>query len=250
MNDIERPSSAFVGKVLLVSGDAIAIEQLSHSLEHFALAAEVCTESSSAIERLTRAKFEAVIIDFRLGTQAEAILDNARHAASNEHAVLFTISDSETETARAFKVGSTFVLQRPLSEASIDLNLRTAYGLIVRERRRYFRCPVEVPVVVVGKYIQTVHGRTVNVSEGGMAVVTGASFRLGDDVGLGFTLPGEEFQFALEATVCWAREQRIGLQFTPHSLTRTINLQEWLSRRLEEVIPQSVKDKFSNVLRG
>ena len=246
MNDMNLPaSSEFVGRVLLVSDDAIAIEQLSESMRRFALSVEQCPEVSSALERLKRSKFEAVIVDFRLGSQAAAVLEGTRHSSSNEHAVLFTVSDNQAETSDAFKAGSTFVLRRPLSATSIDLSLKAAYGLIVRERRRYFRCPMVAPVVILRTSMPTVHGHTVNVSEGGMSITTAASLVPGDHVQLQFTLAGDEFQFALESTVCWAREQRIGLQFL--SSHQTPKLQEWLSRRLEEEIPQSVRDKFSNV---
>jgi len=246
MNDMNLPaSSEFVGRVLLVSDDAIAIEQLSESMQRFALSVEQCPEVSSALERLKRSKFEAVIVDFRLGSQAGAVLEGTRHSSSNEHAVLFTVSDNQAETSDAFKAGSTFVLRRPLSAASIDLSLKAAYGLIVRERRRYFRCPMVAPVVILRTSMPAVHGHTVNVSEGGMSITTAALLGPGDHVQLQFTLAGDEFQFALESTVCWAREQRIGVQFL--SSHQTPQLQEWLSRRLEEGIPQSVRDKFSNV---
>ena len=246
MNEMNlAASSAFVGRVLLVSDDAIAIEQLNESMQRFALSVEQCPDISAALERLKRAKFEAVIVDLRLGSQAGAVLQQTRHSVSNEHAVLFTVSDNQAETADAFKAGSTFVLRRPLSAASIDLSLKAAYGLIVRERRRYFRCPMEAPVVILRTSMPTVKGYTVNVSEGGMSITTAASLAPGDCVQLQFTLVGDEFQFALESTVCWVREQRLGLQF--RSSQQTSKLQEWLSRRLEEEIPQSVKDKFSNV---
>ena len=168
-------ASSFIGKVLLVSNDAVAIKQLTDSLQRFALFAEQRSEVSSALERLNRAKFEAVIVDLRLGSQAEAVLEGVRHSPSNKHAVVFTVSDSEFETTGAFRAGSTFVLRRPLSAASIDLTLKAAYGLVVREGRRYFRCPVEVPVAIRRAAMQTVHGRTVNVSEGGMSITTAAS---------------------------------------------------------------------------
>jgi uncharacterized protein (TIGR02266 family) len=240
-------ASAFVGKVLLVSNDAIAIEQLTDSMQRFALFTEQRSEVSTALERLNRAKFEAVIVDLRLGSQAEAVLEGVRHSPSNKHAVVFTVSDSEVETTGAFRAGSTFVLRRPLSAASIDVSLKAAYGLIVRERRRYFRCPVEVPVAILRAAMQTVHGRTVNVSEGGMSINTITSLRPGNPVQLQFVLPGNAFQFELEATVRWAKEQGMGLQFTSSSRHRTAKLQEWLSRRLEETIPQSVRDKFSKL---
>ncbi len=92
--------------------------------------------------------------------------------------------------------------------------------------------------------MQTVYGHTVNISEGGMSV-TAAPLGPGDRAQLQFTLPGDEFHFVLESTVCWAKEGRLGLQFLPPN--QTSKLQEWLSRRLEEAMPQSVKDKFSTL---
>src|ERR1019366_1173906 len=109
MNNMNSLSPAFIGRVLLVSNDAIAIEQLSESMQRFALFLELCPEVSSALERLNRAKFEAVIVDFRLGSQAGAVLEGVRHSASNKHAVVFAVNDSEVEATGAFKAGSTFI---------------------------------------------------------------------------------------------------------------------------------------------
>jgi ActR/RegA family two-component response regulator len=246
MNNFDLPaSSVFAGTVLLVSQDAIAIEQLSESMQRFGLSAERCSEVSSALERLERSKFEAVIVDSRLGSQAEMVMEGVRQSPSNKYAVVFAVSDSEGDAIGAFKAGSTFVLRRPLTADSIDLSLKTAYGLILRERRRYFRCPVDFPVAIIRKELQIAHGRTVNASANGMSIATGASLGCGDTVELRFTLPGEESQLALDSTVCWARGQRIGLQFL--SSDQTSRLQEWLSHRLEEAIPQSVRDKFANL---
>jgi DNA-binding response OmpR family regulator len=236
--------SAFLGRVLLVSNDAVALRQLTESAQRFALNAEQCPNVSQALERLNRSKFEAIIVDFQLGSEAGTILECARRSPSNEHAVLFTVSDSEGDTTEAFKAGSTFVLRRPLSAASIDQSLRAAYGLIVRENRRYYRCPVEVPVTMTCRTMPAVDGQTVNVSEGGMAVNTSASFRPSDGVNLQFSLPYDDCRFELEATICWVKEGRVGLQFS--ASPQISKLQEWLARRLEETMPQSVKDKFAD----
>jgi ActR/RegA family two-component response regulator len=240
---MNSPSPAFVGRVLLVSDDATTIEQLSEPIQRLALAVEQCCDVASALSRLQRAKFEAVIVDFRLGAQAGEVVAGTRNAASNEHAVVFTISDGQEEASDAFKAGSTFLLRRPLSASSIDQSLKAAYGLIVRERRRYFRCPVEVPLAILATGMLTAYGQTVNISEGGMALTAAAPLKPGDQSRLHFTLPGDDFEFQLESTVCWAREQRLGLQFlSPHLTSR---LQEWLSSRLEETMPQSIRDRFS-----
>lgn len=238
-------SSLFVGKVLLVSNDPQTIKQLTDSMRQFALFAEQRSEVSAALERLNRAKFEAVIVDLRLGNQVEAVLEGVRNSLSNKHAVVFTVSDSDFETARAFRAGSTFILRRPLSAASIDLSLKAAYGSIVRERRRYYRCPVEVPVAILRATTQTAHGQTFNVSEGGMSIITAVSLGTGDPVQLQFVLPGNGFHFELESTVCWAKEQQVGMRFNSFSRQQTSKLQQWLSNCLEETFPQFVKDKFS-----
>src|SRR5258708_38582986 len=118
MKDMNLPaSSAFVGRVLLVSDDAIAVEQLIESMQRFALSVEQCNGVSSALERLKRSKFEAIIVDFRLGSQAVAVLEGTRHSSSHENAGLFTVSDNQTETPYAFKACSTFVLPEPLFPA-------------------------------------------------------------------------------------------------------------------------------------
>ena len=231
----------------MVSNDAIAASQLSESMQRFALSPELCPDVPSALERLKRAKFEAIIIDFRLGILAGAVMEGARNSASNEHVVVVTLSDGEVDSAEAFKAGSTFVLQRPLSAASIDLALKTAYGFIVRERRRYFRCPVEVPVSIRRTEIQTINGRTVNVSEGGMSITAATLFEPGDILDVQFTLPANDFQFGLQSSVCWAKERQFGLRFTSLSRHLTSNLQEWLSRRLEEAIPQAVWERLSHL---
>jgi acyl-CoA-binding protein len=138
-------------------------------------------------------------------------------------------------------------MRRPLSPASIDRSLKVAYGLIVRERRRYFRCPVEILAAIHRPGMLAVHGRTLNISEGGLAINTSLSLKPGAPVKLQFTLPDHATQFETEATVCWAKEGYLGFQFTSLSAQRTTELQEWLARRLEETFPESVADKFRSL---
>src|SRR5580692_163827 len=182
--------SETVGGVLLVSNDAATIEQLRESMRQLAMSPEICADVHIALHLLDQRKFEAVMVDLQVGGQASRILEKVRLSPSNRTAVLFTISSTDAETASAFKAGSHFVLTRPLSPASIDRNLKVAYGLIVRERRRYFRCPVEIPAVVSADAEPQIHGQTVNISEGGMAISAPVSLGTGVKVQVEFTLPG------------------------------------------------------------
>lgn len=240
-------TSESVGSALVVSNDAATVRELGASMQQLAMLPEVSSEIPAALELLSHRKFEAVVVDLRLGDQAKAVLERIRLSPSNRTAVLFTISDSDAETAAAFKAGTNFVLRRPLSRVSIDRSLKVAYGLIVRERRRYFRCPVEIPAAISGPGIPTVQGKTLNISEGGVAINTSLSLRPGVHVKVQFTLPDREIHFEAETTVCWSKEGYLGFQFTSVSPQLTSELQEWLSRRLEESIPESVADKFRSL---
>jgi hypothetical protein len=224
--------------------DAAAIKPISESMQRLAISTEVCREVSIAPTILNRRKFGATIVDLRLGEQARAFLQKVRHSPSNRTSILFAISDSDTETAGAFKDGSNFVLRRPLTESSINQNLRAAYGLILREHRRYFRCPVEVPATLRRPGMPEIRAHVVNISEGGIAIVTTALLKPGIEVRVELTLPGYESPFIAESTVCWCREGHIGLQFISLPQEIKAKLHGWLSRFLEKSLPESVASKF------
>jgi hypothetical protein len=116
-------------------------------------------------------RFIDVIVDLRLEEQSGLILDEVRFSPSNQKAVTFAISGSDAEGTE-FRKRSEFVFERPLSAKSIRSTLRPAYGLILRERRRYFRCPVSIPVAILRRSKPEVRCDSVNISEGGMALST------------------------------------------------------------------------------
>ena len=243
-------ATAAIGSVLFVCNDAGTIKLVSASVQQLAMFPEVYVEAGEALSVLNRRKYEAVIVDLQIGDQAKTILEKVRHSPSNRTAVIFAISGSDEETAGAFKEGSNFVMRRPLSPASVERSLKVAYGMIVRERRRYFRCPVEISAAIKSADMPVVHGRTLNISEGGMAINTSLSLKPGLPVRLQFALPDHANQFEVEATVCWSKEGYLGFQFTSLSAQLTSELQEWLARQLEETFPESVADKFRTVEPG
>ena len=118
---------------------------------------------------LDKRKFEAVIVDLQLGDEAVLVLRQLRLSRANRTAVTFAITTGNGAQTSG-RPDSTFVLQRPLSSAAINLTLRAAFGLIVRERRRYFRCPVVVPAFLRARQPEDLLCQTVNISEGGIAI--------------------------------------------------------------------------------
>ena len=240
---------ASVGRVLLVSNDPVTVEQLTEAMHQLALYPEVCLEVPAALRLLNSQKFEAVIVDLLLGESAHTILVEARISRYNRTVVTFAISGSPGGSAEAFKSGSSFVLERPPSMVSITRTLKAAYGLIVRERRRYFRCPVAVPADIRRAGFNDVRCQTLNISEGGLAMTVPVPLKSVLLVSVHFQLPGRPFQFAAPSFICWSDEYgRVGLQFTSPSGEWKSELQGWLSQRLEDSLPESVAEKFRRTI--
>jgi len=238
-------SSESAVRALLVSSDPPTIEQLSQSLQELAASTEVCTDIPSAIRLVNTRKFETVVVDLKLGEQSRSLLERVRLSPSNHTTVAFAITRSAKESAMAFEAGSNFVFERPLSPLALARTLKAAYGLIVRERLRYFRCPSSIPAIIGQEDQGWIQAEAVNISQGGVAIVTSASLKSGTKVNVQLTIPGHANQFSVESEVCWCDAKgRAGLRFLSLSQERSAELKEWLACRLEQSLPESVAMKF------
>jgi diguanylate cyclase (GGDEF)-like protein/PAS domain S-box-containing protein len=233
-----------IGLALLVSADPSTIQQFSLALRELSISPDACQDAASAALLLKRRKFDAVIVDLQLGEQSEDILDEAQLSPSNRTAVTFGIGDKDAEVTSAFRKKSQFVFERPVSAQSIHKTLKPAYGLILRERRRYFRCPVSTPVTIQRENRQQVRCFSLNISEGGMALSTQVPLLPGERVRVQFPLPDHEVPLLAESTICWSKTGHSGVRFLSISDEQKSELQAWLSQKLEQTLPEGVADQF------
>jgi hypothetical protein len=240
-----RPPMLSVGNVLLVCSDADAIGVLAEAVQQFALSLDVRREVGDTANILARQKFEAVIVDLELGEGAKAVLREVRLSSSNQTAVTFTITAKSAGREAGMGMGSTFEFVRPLSIDSVSLTLKAAYGLIVRERRRYVRCPVAVGSTLRTTECAEIKCETVNIGEGGMGLSTSHPFKVREQAMVQFTLPGQPSQFSAELEVCWCDQSGcVGVRFLALSAQDKSGLREWLSARFEESLPERVAVQF------
>ena len=236
---------ASIGTALVVSGDAGAIAQVRESLQQLAMSAEVCGEVSAALRLLARQKFEAVLVDLGVGESATKVFEQVHLSSANRTAVTFALSSTKEESSAAFKSGSNFVVQRPLDPDALTHTFKAAYGLIVREKRRYFRYPVIVPAVIEPAGASLLSGKTVNVSERGIALSLPVTLAVGVEGTVQFTLPDFPSPIAAGSRVCWSNPQgQAGLCFFSIAPDDQSELQNWLARRLEQQLPESVAERF------
>ncbi|MFY9680685.1 MAG: PilZ domain-containing protein [Candidatus Sulfotelmatobacter sp.] len=243
-----EPSDAGAATALVVSKDALACQLIIDALRPLAIRPEICEEVFAAARLLDKQKFEAVVVDLQLGEGAMLVMEQLRFSRSNRTAVTFALAAGDKAQTPGIKLDSTFVLPRPLSADSINQILRASYGLVVRERRRYFRCPLAVPVFVRARQPEEFLCQTVNISEGGVAISTRTMPDPALSTAVRFSLPGHSSQLFSETRVRWSgQEGLVGLEFQSLAAPQKSELQEWLARKLEETLPEKVAALFRSV---
>lgn len=231
---------------MLVSNDPSVVGQLISGMQQFAIAADVCPDLPTATSLINTRKFEAIVVDLALGEQVIHVLERIRFSPSNRNSVTFAIVDSGS--GADLKIQPNFVIPKPLTENLIGSVLKAALGLIIRDYRRYFRCPVAVPVLIRIDGIVQIPCEMMNISEGGLALNTRVTFDPGAPVKAEFSLPGEPSAFDIDAEICWCdKKGRAGVQFRTFSPEQKVRLQDWLSRRIEQGIPEPIARFFQKV---
>jgi DNA-binding response OmpR family regulator len=225
-------------RVLLVSDDIRIIDTLCHWMEQMAMHVDVCSDISSAIRKLCHSKFEALVVDLKNAAQALELIKKPRETTAHKGVVVFSILNSNTEMPSAFRAGASFAIVKPFPPGVLVRTLRAAYPLMVRERRRSFRCPLQIPVHVSSSTRSDFVADSVNISEGGMALVSSVVLHVGDRLTLKLALPDTAITARINCEVCWADETgRVGLEFVQVPRTVAEQLQSWLGDRLEERLP-------------
>jgi hypothetical protein len=88
--------------------------------------------------------------------------------------------NSNDEMPSAFRAGASFALVKPLSPPVLMRTLRVSYPLMVNERGRSFRSPVQIPVYVSVGSNPEFMATSVNISEVGIALANSPGLQVGD----------------------------------------------------------------------
>ena len=220
---------------LLLSQDPDVVRILRPTLEKLSIQVELCQEAKKASEILGMSKFDAVIVDCDDVKGGIEVLRELRATASNNTSVAFAVlNGKKTTTQQAFGMGVNFVLQKPVTGLNAARCFNAALNFMERERRRYFRQPVEMPVAVVLEEKQW-QAKSTNISEGGMAIVATQPLAKDANPRLQFTLPQSKSLFDVEARVAWSDVKgHVGLRFVNLPQSSREFLEQWLNQQIEK----------------
>jgi CheY-like chemotaxis protein len=241
MSDSSTTRESAAIRVLLVSFEKASVEMLTDIMGQMGILVDVCADRKTAVRHLCNSKYEGLIVDLVLGQDALDLLSNLPDFTSNRSAVSCAILNEAHEKASAFQAGANFALDRPLESATAARTLRAAYPMMVRERRRYFRCPVQTPTFVACVPHPEFQATSVNISEAGMAILSPVPLKVGQSLKIRMRIPGNADFIDVAGEVCWTADgsSRAGVQFLEISTSVAESLASWLLGRLEEMIPQT-----------
>jgi c-di-GMP-binding flagellar brake protein YcgR len=218
-------------KSLVLCADEKIVRVLRRVLGDLEIGVELCTDSDAALRKLTRERYEAIIVDIT-DEGASDVLRSARTAPCNKQAVAVAIVEPIIGLKAVFGIGAHFVLYKPVSIERAKSSFRAARALMKSERRRNARVAVQVPVVLrstgVGSNMRVT---TIDLSEGGMAVSVPRGRRPNGKWQIVFTLPGTETALELPAEFAWeGTAEQAGLRFQQISPEATQQLRDWLKQ--------------------
>jgi len=155
---------------VLVSSDYATVSAVSKGIRKIGGRFVLVPTAHEARESLGRKKVDGVFVDMEV-PGALGLLESIRKGTSNSKAVIFGCVTNAKESTPTLNAGANFLLRKPLNEESVALHITIAKDLLVREQRRYFRHPVNLPVVLKEGEVEQ-NARVTNLSGGGMAVRT------------------------------------------------------------------------------
>ena len=224
---------------LLLSRDVEVVRVVRPTLEKLSIQVEICQEAKKASEILIAEKFDAVIVDCDDLPGGREVLQGLRATPSNKNSVTFAVlNGKKTTTQEAFGMGVNFVLQKPINNLNAARCFQAALNFMERERRRYYRQPVKMPVRVVldEKELQAT---STNISEGGIALMSHQAIPKNGRPRLQFTLPQTGMVFEVDSEVAWADVKgHFGLRFHNVPQRSQEQLEQWLNEQIEEQVPR------------
>jgi CheY-like chemotaxis protein len=215
---------------LVVCSDDKIIRVLRRVLADLEIGMETCSDGDSAIRKLTRQRYEAVIVDCADEDMASQILKSTRNAPCNKRAIAVALIDGQSAVRSAFGLGAHFVLYKPISTERAKTSFRAARALMKRERRRNSRVPVQIPVTLsldngAGQQQTT----SSDLGEGGMAVQLVRRPKNAGSMRVQFTLPGTKILMNSLAEFAWENNEGLaGLRFMDLSPENSTRLKNWL----------------------
>jgi len=223
-------------KSLLLSSDDKTVRILRRVLSDLDIGVDHCSSAEAAIRKLTRQRYEAIVVDCSSPEEARSVLRSTKSAPGNSRAIAIVLVESAIGLRGGFEMGAHFVLHKPLSGERAKASFRAVRALMKRERRRQLRVAVQVPLECRGFGSSvTYRAKTLDLCEGGMAIQFPGPIPKESALRFVLELPGMDRKFEVEGEWAWeGHREQAGVRFKGITEEQRDILRQWLNSQLPE----------------
>jgi CheY-like chemotaxis protein len=226
---------------LVITTSNNVVRALVPMLEAMKVRTEVCPNARDGMCKIARHKFDAVIVDCTSGITGLETIRGVRSLDSGKHAIVVAIVSGYPGMRDSFRAGASFVLDEPLPTDMTSKILRVAYGLMLGERRRYYRHAVDLQVSVTLPSGDQMNARSTNLSERGIGLLSPFPLKAGQTLRLRFSLPGDPEPIETKAEVAWAHGEsgKAGLRFLTMPAAALFQMKTFFLKLLSNPVDQA-----------
>jgi c-di-GMP-binding flagellar brake protein YcgR len=157
----------------------------------------------------------------------------AKAAPVNNRALAIVLVESTVGLKGGFEMGAHFVLHKPLAVERAKASFRAVRALMKRERRLQLRAAVQIPVACygAGQY----QAKTIDLSEGGMAIKFTGRVPKENQLRFSLELPGMNQTLEIRGELAWGGTgNQAGVRFKNASEENRNVIRQWLNSQLPE----------------
>ena len=239
---------------LIFCSDEKVVRILRRVLNDMDVEIDVCADPDLAIRKLTRQRFESVIVDCHDRAEASSVLKGVHSSPVNQRAITVAVCEGSSVLRGSFDLGSHFALMKPITPDRARATFRAVRALMKRERRRNTRIAVQIPVDLVSSTGVCLHTTSTDLSEGGISVQLKQRPENFAGLRIQFVLPGTSTTVASKAEVAWENSGvQKGIRFVELAPEIQAELNDWIrdhSRELESDDPPSASKLSDLSLNG
>ena len=224
-------------RVLAVDDDPDVLEVFKTVVGGLGWEVVAMTDSRAAAQRVLQEKFDLVALDLRMpNLDGFELTERVRASNSNRGIpiLMFTGFDDIETMRKAFAVGVTFYMPKPLNVQKLRGLFKAARGVMLQERRRYIRLPLRQSVTCQagGKRFTA---RSVDLGQGGILLETSCGLVEGDIAEVEFALPGASGSLKLMVRVVrTAPSEGVALEFIDPEPSERAALSNYVNLQTKE----------------
>lgn len=223
-------------KILVVDDNIPTLELITHVLATLGVNVRALGDSQEAATLVSKEKFDGIFLDLAMPkVDGFELAGRIRQSTPNKRTpiVIVTALEDKQTLQRAFAVGGTFFLQKPLSKDKLVHLLNSTRGTMLQERRRSKRIPLRTEVTCqVGTRQFT--ATSCNLNQFGILLEADGSLESGNSIQLSFHLPGEKRPVEAKGVIVRFDDQkRIGVSFNYTSPSDRQRIKDFVTSRAD-----------------